>query len=101
VGAILAKLGQVLLDQGDLTSARAVLERALEIFEATLGADSPEVGATLSNLGRVLDTQGDLAGARAALERALAITQALWARTTQRWGPPCAILVSCWQNRET
>jgi hypothetical protein len=57
-----------LADEASTSLARALLERALEIFEATRGTDSPDMGATLSNLGRVLHDQGDLVCARAALE---------------------------------
>ena len=42
-------------------------ERALQISEAALGPDHPDVGIRRNNLGRVLQDLGDLAGARTQL----------------------------------
>jgi tetratricopeptide (TPR) repeat protein len=102
VGAILAGLGQVLLDQGDLTSARAVLERALEIFEATLGADSPPTWAPPSATSAACWTPRATWPAPAPRSNELwPSPKPPWAPTTKRWGPPCATLVWCLQSRET
>jgi Tfp pilus assembly protein PilF len=43
-------LGMVLHDLGDLDGASVQLERALEISEATLGPDHPNVAVTRANL---------------------------------------------------
>lgn len=59
--------------QGDLTGARAVIERALMIHETVYGSDHPDVATTLNNLGGVLQDLGDLDGAQAVFERALRI----------------------------
>ena len=69
-------LGLVLADLGDLAGARTHLEQALEIGQATLGPDHPDMAAWHSNLGLVLRELGDLAGARTHHERALEIGQA-------------------------
>jgi tetratricopeptide (TPR) repeat protein len=56
--------------------ARAGYARALELAEAALGPDDPEVATYVNNLGYVLQDLGDLAGAKAAYERALKIDEA-------------------------
>jgi Flp pilus assembly protein TadD len=66
----------VLRAVGDLAGARAQLERALQISEAALGPDHPDIGVRRANLGLVLHDLGDLAGARTQLERALQISEA-------------------------
>jgi Flp pilus assembly protein TadD len=52
------------------------LERALEISEAALGPDHPDMAVRLSGLGLLLQDLGDLEGARVQLERALAVGEA-------------------------
>jgi tetratricopeptide (TPR) repeat protein len=74
-GSLFNSLGYHLRTIADFAGARAAFERALAIFEATLGPDHPNVAVALNNLGSVLQDQGDLAGARAAFERALAIDE--------------------------
>jgi tetratricopeptide (TPR) repeat protein len=76
--SILARAGSYLhlRRRAEYTTARGLLERALAIQLATLGADHPEVAATLHSLGFLLRDQVDLAGARTHLERALAIQEA-------------------------
>ena len=69
---------------GDLAGARTQYERALQISEAALGPDHPDVGARRDNLGSVLQDLGDLPGARTQYERALQISEAPWAPTTGR-----------------
>jgi hypothetical protein len=59
--------------QGDLDRARTLLERALHIYEARLGADHPDTATSLNSLVSVLADQGDLDAARPLYERALAI----------------------------
>ena len=66
----------MLQDLGDLAGARTQLERALQISEAALGPDHPDVGTWRNNLGLVLQDLGDLTGARTQLERALQISEA-------------------------
>jgi Tfp pilus assembly protein PilF len=55
--------------------ARTLSERALAIYEKTLGPDHPNTASTLNNLGGLLEEQGDLAGARPYFERAVAICE--------------------------
>jgi tetratricopeptide (TPR) repeat protein len=69
-------LGAVLCRLGDLAGAKAQYERALEIGEAALGPNYPDMAAWRSNLGGVLQDLGDLAGARVEYERALEIGEA-------------------------
>jgi hypothetical protein len=57
------------------TTGRLLLE-FLQISEAALGPDHPDIGTRRSNLGRVLADLGDLTGARTQLERALQISEA-------------------------
>lgn len=66
----------VLRDLGDLPGAHAAHQRELEISEAALGPDHPDVAVALGSLGGVLHALGDLPGARAAHQRELDITQA-------------------------
>jgi hypothetical protein len=59
----------------DKESARALLERALSIDEATFGPNHPTVAIDVNNLGMVAKQHGDLESARALLERALRICE--------------------------
>jgi hypothetical protein len=83
-------LGRVLHALGDLAGARAQLERALAIGEATLAPDHPDMAIRCNNLGLVLRELEDLAGAKEQLERAVAIGEAALALITQRWPPSAA-----------
>ncbi|HCT78226.1 MAG TPA: hypothetical protein DGT23_16950, partial [Micromonosporaceae bacterium] len=58
-------------DRGDLNSARALLERALEAATMTSGEDHPEVLITAHLLAKLHRQAGDLSGARRVLENAL------------------------------
>ena len=69
---VASSLAQV---QGDLTSARALAEEALALFEST-GHSQSGVGALLT-LGNVALMQDDLAGARVYYERCLPLYRAL------------------------
>ncbi|HMA37371.1 MAG TPA: tetratricopeptide repeat protein, partial [Chloroflexia bacterium] len=74
--ALLNTLGTLLQDQGDYAAARPLLERALTIYEATLGPTHRDTVASLNNLALLLQVQGDYAGARPLYERALTISEA-------------------------
>jgi Flp pilus assembly protein TadD len=52
-------LGSVLQAQGDLPGARACLERAVAIFEATLGPDHPETQTARNNLAALPPEGGE------------------------------------------
>jgi tetratricopeptide (TPR) repeat protein len=71
--SMLGRLGVYLRSRAQFSSARDLLERALQIEEAAYGPDHPDVASTLSNLGNILYEQGDLTGARERQERALRI----------------------------
>jgi tetratricopeptide (TPR) repeat protein len=72
---LLGRAGAYFHIQRDLAGARALYERALEIFETSLGPEHRMVGWSLNNLAMVLRAQGDLAVARPLFERALAISE--------------------------
>jgi tetratricopeptide (TPR) repeat protein len=69
------ELGRVLLDLGDLPTARAEFKQALAIVEAAHGPDDPQVALARMSLGLVLRDLGDLPAARDEFQRALAITE--------------------------
>ncbi|MEM9453294.1 MAG: tetratricopeptide repeat protein [Myxococcota bacterium] len=71
----LSNLGLVFNSQGDYGNARVYHQRALAIFEDTLGSDHPNVADSLSNLGIVFSHQGDYENARMHFEQALAIQE--------------------------
>jgi len=75
-------LALLLQNQGDLTGARRLRERALAIYEKTFGSDHPNTGMTLNHLAYLVWAEGDLAGARSLYERALAIAEGAWLRTS-------------------
>ncbi len=66
-------LGTLLLDQGDLEGAKAILQRAIDSGHAEV-APSAAVG-----LGLLLRDQGDVEGAKAAFQRAVNSGHPDWA----------------------
>jgi tetratricopeptide (TPR) repeat protein len=72
-GSLLVNLGYHLNLMAVFYDARAAFERSLEIDEARLGPNHPDIALRVNNLGDVLQNLGDLAGAKAAYERALRI----------------------------
>ncbi|MDD4651952.1 MAG: FxSxx-COOH system tetratricopeptide repeat protein, partial [Methanothrix sp.] len=72
---LLNGLGRYLNNRMELSSARAVLERALAIDEKALGTEHTSVATIANNLGLVLKDQGNLEGAKRYFERALAIDE--------------------------
>lgn len=71
----LQNLGEVLVEQGDVTRARQVLEASLRDEEKLLGAEHPSLAFPLNTYGELLTGIGELGAAQAALERALAIRE--------------------------
>jgi tetratricopeptide (TPR) repeat protein/transcriptional regulator with XRE-family HTH domain len=69
---LLHRAGLYLDARGDYRSARAHLERALDLQQEVAGADHPDTAKRLNDLARVLVAQGNAAAARSCLERALA-----------------------------
>jgi DNA-binding CsgD family transcriptional regulator len=65
----LATLGEITFLQGDITTARQLLEQSCTSYRE-LG-NEPKIARTLSLLGRVLGAEGNLAGARAFYEESL------------------------------
>jgi tetratricopeptide (TPR) repeat protein len=74
--SLLNDAGLYLWTRAEHQQAKALLERALHIREAHLGADHPETGYSLGSLATVLRRVGDLTTARKFHERSLAIRQA-------------------------
>jgi tetratricopeptide (TPR) repeat protein len=66
----------VLVRQGRAREALPLLERALAIREATIGADHVETGTSHNNLASALIEVGELDAARTHLERTLVIYRA-------------------------
>ena len=77
---LLNNLGSYFDTVADYSTARALYERALRIFEAHFGPDHPKVAIDVNNLGMVAHDQGDLQAARALYARALHIFE-------DRFGP--------------
>jgi len=75
-GRLLNQAGLYLDGRAEFAEAKVAYERALAIYEQSLGSDHPNVATLVNNLGGVLRALGDLAGARAHYERALAIDEA-------------------------
>lgn len=72
---LLTQSGLYLQQRGDYQQAHALLERALAIREAHLGADHPDTARSLNDLALVLHDQSAYDQARVAHERALAIRE--------------------------
>ncbi|WAM25036.1 serine/threonine-protein kinase [Myxococcus sp. NMCA1] len=72
-GRALSNLGGTLALLGELSSAEAVLKRALGILRQTLGAENLSVARTLSNLALVYFERGHGAQAREAAEESWAV----------------------------
>jgi tetratricopeptide (TPR) repeat protein len=75
-GWLLARASTYLRARGQYRQAKPLAEQAVDLTEAALGPDHPEVGWRHDELGRLLRHLGDLAGARTQAEQALAITEA-------------------------
>jgi len=73
--SLLTDAGVYLRARAGLPLAQTVLEQAVEIREAALGAGHPDVALTLTYLGTVLRRRGEPDSARQVLERALAIRE--------------------------
>lgn len=71
----LNNLGVLLRDRRQLVDAQAMLERAAEAREHTLGPDHPQVAAGLHNLGVVYAGRELATRARECYERALRIAE--------------------------
>ena len=74
VGALLSSLAsyrQAAL--ANYAEARPLFERALAIYEESLGFDDPSTATCVGNLAVLLEDQGDFTGARVHFRRALAI----------------------------
>jgi tetratricopeptide (TPR) repeat protein len=72
----LCVLASVVQDQGDLKTARTMLERVLSIEETILGPNHPDLASTLNGLAVVMKKQGELDAARTIFQRALSIHEA-------------------------
>lgn len=68
-----SNLAMIQQDQGDLSGARASMERAITIESQHFTPDDPTVALSWSNLARIQHDQRDLPRARVSVERAIAI----------------------------
>jgi tetratricopeptide (TPR) repeat protein len=80
-------LGLVLLEQGKVEEAAALLKRALAETEALLGAQHPRLATILFNLAEAERRAGRLTEAQAAIERAIALRRSTGdaSGVPQRW----------------
>jgi len=69
-------LGYVAMHNGDYDTARALMDRALELRQANNGADNPGTVRTRNAIGRLEYERGNLDGAAEVLESALALYDA-------------------------
>jgi tetratricopeptide (TPR) repeat protein len=77
---LLDRAGTYLQVHARLDDALPLMLRAVDIAEATLGRDHPNVATRLSNLAAILRDLGRPREARPLLERALAIDEAAYGR---------------------
>jgi len=77
-GRLLNQTGLYLKGRAQFAEAKEMVERALDIGEATYGPDHPTVAIRVNNLGGVLRALGDLEGAKKMFERALEIGEAAY-----------------------
>jgi tetratricopeptide (TPR) repeat protein len=80
VAAVLNNLASLYQNQGRLTEAEPLLQRALAIREKALSRDNPEVATFLNNLALLYHAQGRYAEAVPLLQRALAIREKVLGR---------------------
>jgi len=74
-GPSLSELASAILATGQMSEARAVFERVLDVREEVLGPGHPKTATTLNDLALLHQAQGDLAAARHLFERALGIRE--------------------------
>jgi tetratricopeptide (TPR) repeat protein len=82
-------------DQGRFSEAIEVAERALEVAEATFGADHPNAGISLNNLAYLLDLQGQWSISHLLYARALTILEKGLGRDHERVGIILRNMVDC------
>ena len=71
----LNSLAGLLREGGDFAGARPLYERALQIFEQSLGSTHFLVGMSLNNLALLYHALGDYAKAEPLFQRALVINE--------------------------
>lgn len=90
-GKLMSTMGLVYDSLGLYNPAQALLEKALETRQKTLGSDDPDVAGTLSQLGTVWWHKGDFAKAEALMKQALAINE-------KHFGPEAAEVAASLHN---
>jgi eukaryotic-like serine/threonine-protein kinase len=75
--ALLHAIGRVHHNMGQISQARAIVERALDASRAALGDEHVDVARGYRHLGTVLRADGDIEGSELMLRRALQIDEAL------------------------
>ncbi|MBM4345055.1 MAG: CHAT domain-containing protein [Deltaproteobacteria bacterium] len=71
-----------LIQQGQYAPAKVAAQRAMELIEAALGKDVPQLAEPLSLLGDATRMTGDVAGGEALQRRALALYEKVGAQNT-------------------
>ena len=82
------QLGNVYYRQGRHADAQRAYERSVELGEAALGPDHPELARTVNNLGEVHRIQGHTSAAEHAFERCIAIWERAFGRDHPQLAPP-------------
>ena len=86
MAASLDNLATLYKQQGRYAEAEVLSQRAVSIYEKSLGKDHARVGGALNNLGNLYSDEGRDAEAEALLRRALAIHEKVF---TPAW-PNCS-----------
>ncbi len=68
-------LAATLWDQGDLSGARALQEKVVEVSRRFLGEAHPYILRSMNNLASTLQSQGDLSGALALQEKVVEVSR--------------------------
>lgn len=72
-GRLLNQIGLYFRERAQFMEAKAVIERAVRIYEIVYGSEHPDVANCVNNLGNVFRDLGDLESAKVVYERALQI----------------------------
>lgn len=64
--------------QGELTQARAAIEKSIDLSKLAYGTNHPKVAGAINNLGKITNEQGKPAEARTYFEQSLAILTSVY-----------------------
>jgi len=97
-GITLNGLGELYRHQQRYPDAERMFLRALEVKEAGLGRDHPDVATTLTNLGLVYLAEGRDGEAAPVLERALTIQETKLSKKNQALGRTMVALATAYRH---